>query len=36
MKIRKGDEVIVTKGKDSGKKGRVMRAFNLVGESSVD
>jgi len=27
MKIRKGDEVIVIKGKDSGKKGRVMRTF---------
>ena len=27
MKIRKGDEVIVTKGKDAGKKGRVMRTF---------
>lgn len=27
MKIRKGDEVIVMKGKDAGKKGRVMRTF---------
>ena len=27
MKIHKGDEVIVIKGKDSGKKGRVMRVF---------
>jgi large subunit ribosomal protein L24 len=27
MKIRKGDEVLVTKGKDKGKKGRVMRVY---------
>jgi large subunit ribosomal protein L24 len=27
MKIKKGDEVIVTKGKDKGKKGRVMRVY---------
>ncbi|HPW65357.1 MAG TPA: 50S ribosomal protein L24, partial [Candidatus Omnitrophota bacterium] len=27
MKIIKGDEVIVTKGKDKGKKGRVMRVY---------
>ena len=32
MKIRKGDEVIVTKGKDAGKKGRVMRAFPKEGK----
>jgi large subunit ribosomal protein L24 len=27
MKIRKGDEVIVTKGKDKGKRGEVMRVL---------
>lgn len=27
MKIRKGDEVMVIRGKDQGKKGRVMRVF---------
>lgn len=27
MKIRKDDQVIVTTGKDKGKKGRVMRAY---------
>ncbi len=27
MKIIKGDQVIVTKGKDKGKKGRVMRVY---------
>ena len=27
MRIRKNDQVLVTKGKDRGKKGRVMRVF---------
>lgn len=31
MKIRKGDEVFVIKGKDKGKKGRVMRVFPQEG-----
>ena len=31
MKIRKGDEVIVMRGKDAGKQGRVMRAFPKEG-----
>jgi large subunit ribosomal protein L24 len=36
MKIHKGDEVIVTKGKDSGKKGRVMRAFPKEGKILIE
>ena len=36
MKIRKGDEVIVTKGKDSGKKGRVMRTFPKEGRLLIE
>lgn len=31
MKIKKGDEIIVTKGKDKGKKGRVMRVYPTEG-----
>jgi large subunit ribosomal protein L24 len=31
MKIKKGDEIIVTKGKDKGKKGRVMRVYPAEG-----
>lgn len=27
MKIRKGDQVVVIKGKDKGKKGKVLRSF---------
>lgn len=27
MKIKKGDQVVITAGKDKGKKGRVMRVF---------
>jgi len=27
MKIRKGDQVLITKGKDKGKKARVLRGF---------
>ena len=36
MKIRTGDEVIVIKGKDSGKKGRVMRAFPKEGKLLIE
>ena len=36
MKIRKGDQVIVTKGKDSGKKGRVMRTFPKEGRLLIE
>ena len=36
MKIRKGDQVIVTKGKDSGKQGRVMRTFPKEGRLLIE
>lgn len=36
MKIKKGDEVFVTKGKDKGKKGRVMRVYPQEGMLLVE
>ena len=36
MKIRKGDEVIVTQGKDAGKRGRVMRTFPKEGRLLIE
>lgn len=35
MKIRKDDEVIVTTGKDKGKKGKVIRAFPITSKVLV-
>lgn len=36
MKIRKGDNVIITNGKDRGKTGKVMQAFPGVGMVVVE
>jgi large subunit ribosomal protein L24 len=36
MKIRKGDEVIVTKGKDKGKRGEVIRVMPDAGKVIVE
>lgn len=36
MKIKKGDTVIVTTGKDRGKEGKVLRAFPKKGEVLVE
>lgn len=36
MKIKKGDNVIVLKGKDKGKKGKVQKAFPKEGKLIVD
>lgn len=36
MRIRKNDEVIVTTGKDRGKKGRVMRVYPQAGRILVE
>lgn len=36
MKIRKGDEVMVAKGKDKGKKGRVMKVFPKEGMMLIE
>lgn len=35
MKLRKGDQVIVTVGKDKGKKGKVEKAFPKLGRIMV-
>jgi large subunit ribosomal protein L24 len=35
MKIRKGDEIIVTLGKDKGKKGKVEKVFPVISKVSV-
>lgn len=36
MNIKKGDNVIVLKGKDAGKKGKVLRVFPSAGTVLVD
>ncbi len=36
MKIKKGDTVLITKGKDRGKKGKVLYAFPKEGKVSVE
>lgn len=35
MKLKKGDEVIVTKGKDLGKKGKIEKVFPKLGKVLV-
>lgn len=35
MKLKKGDEVIVTRGKDSGKRGKIERVFPKLGKVLV-
>ena len=36
LKIRKGDQVQVTKGKDAGKKGKVVTVFHSTGKVLVE
>ena len=36
MKIKKGDNIIVLKGKDKGKKGKVQKAFPKEGKLIVE
>ena len=35
MKFKKGDEVIITRGKDSGKKGKIEKIFPKIGKVLV-
>ena len=35
MKFKKGDEVIITRGKDSGKKGKIEKVFPKLGKILV-
>jgi large subunit ribosomal protein L24 len=36
LKVRKGDNVLVTSGKDRGKKGKVVRIFPRIGKLIVE
>lgn len=36
MKIKKGDTVLVTRGKDKGKQGNVLKAMAVTGKVTVD
>lgn len=36
MKLKKGDQVIVTLGKDKGKKGKIMKAFPRLGTVVIE